>query len=57
MSLKTYKTIKAATQLAGATAGIYAMTLRADPLAVLTLVTIMVSGPEVLELLINQEQQ
>ncbi|SEO70337.1 hypothetical protein SAMN05216388_101749 [Halorientalis persicus] len=57
MSLKTFKTIKATTQLVGAAAGIYAMTLQADPLAVLTLVTVMVSGPEVLELLINQEQQ
>ncbi|WP_323190471.1 hypothetical protein [Halostella sp. PRR32] len=54
MTLKAFKTIKALTQLAGAAAGVYAMELGAPPLASLTLITVMVSGPEVLEYLINE---
>jgi len=54
MSVKTFKTIKALVQLVGASAGIYAMQLGAPPLAALALTTIMVTGPEGLEYVINQ---
>lgn len=53
MSLKTFKAIKAATQLVGAAAGIYAMSLEAPPLAALAMVTLMVTGPEAMEYFIN----
>lgn len=53
MTLKTFKTVKASTQLVGAAAGIYAMSLGADPMTALMLVAVMVSGPEVLEYIIN----
>jgi hypothetical protein len=54
MTLKLFKAIKATTQLAGASAGIYAMMLGADPMPALVLVTLMVSGPEALEFVINE---
>lgn len=54
MTLKTFKIVKAVVQLAGAGAGIYAMSLGAPPLAALTMVTIMVSGPEALEYLVSE---
>lgn len=56
MSLKTFKIIKAVTQLMGAAAGIYAMSLEAPPLAALAMVTIMVSGPEAMEYFINNAE-
>jgi hypothetical protein len=55
MSLKVYKTIKAFTQLVGAAAGIYAMSLGADPLSTFALVAIIVSGPEALDYLLSKE--
>ena len=55
MTLKTFKTIKALTQLVGAGAGIYAMSLDAPPLAAFALIAIIISGPEVLEYLINDD--
>jgi hypothetical protein len=54
VTLKTFKTIKAAAQLAGAAAGIYAMHLGADPMTSFALVAIILSGPEALEYLINE---
>jgi len=53
MSLRTFKFIKAMTQLIGAAAGVYAMSLGAPPLAALALISVMVSGPEVMEQLIE----
>jgi len=53
MSLRTFKFVKALTQLIGAAAGVYAMSLGAPPLAALALISIMVSGPEVMEQLIE----
>jgi hypothetical protein len=53
MSLRTFKFIKAMTQLVGAAAGVYAMSLGAPPLAALALISVMVSGPEVMEQLIE----
>lgn len=53
MTIKTYKTVKALTQLVGAAAGIYAMSLGAPPLAAFTIIAVIVSGPETLEYLIN----
>jgi len=55
MTLKTFKTIKALTQLVGAGAGIYAMSLDAPPLAAFALIAIIISGPEALEYLINDD--
>jgi hypothetical protein len=57
MTLKTFKTIKALTQLAGALAGAYAMYLGADPLLTIVLIATMVSGPEALEAVINQSTE
>jgi hypothetical protein len=54
MSLRTFKSIKAVTQLVGAAAGIYAMSLGAPPLATFALTAVIISGPEALEYLINQ---
>ena len=53
MSIKAFKVIKASTQLVGAAAGIYAMSLGAPPLASFALIAIIVSGPEALEYLIE----
>jgi hypothetical protein len=57
MTLKTFKSIKALTQLAGALAGAYALYLGADPLLTILLITTMVSGPEALEAIINQSTE
>jgi hypothetical protein len=54
MTLKSFKVLKATTQLVGAAAGIYAMQLGAPPLAAFALVAIIISGPESLEYLINE---
>lgn len=53
MPLKVFKTIKALTQLIGAAAGIYAMSRGAPPLATFAMMTVIISGPEALEFLIN----
>ena len=55
MTLKTFKTIKATTQLVGAAAGIYAMHQGADPMTTFALVAIIISSPEALEYLINDQ--
>lgn len=49
VSVKVYKVVKAMTQLAGAGAGIYAMSLGADPLTAFVLITAIISGPEAFE--------
>jgi hypothetical protein len=57
MSLKTFKTIKALTQLVGAGAGIYAMSLGAPPLATFAMMALIITGPEGMEYLINQSAE
>ena len=54
MTLKLFKVIKGLTQMVGAAAGIYAMSLGAPPLASFALIAIIISGPEALEYLINE---
>ena len=57
MTLKAFKTIKAATQLVGAAAGVYAMSLGAPPLATFALMALIITGPEGMEYLINQSAE
>jgi hypothetical protein len=54
MTLKAFKVIKAVTQLVGAAAGIYAMSLGAPPLATFAMMVLIISGPEAMEYLINE---
>lgn len=54
MSFRTFKVVKATTQLIGVVAGIYAMTLGADPLAALGIIALIYTGPEAAEYLISQ---
>ncbi|MDS0258581.1 hypothetical protein NDI56_04040 [Haloarcula sp. S1CR25-12] len=54
MTLKLFKLVKAITQLVGAGAGVYAMSLGAPPLAALAMMTVMIAGPEGLEFLIER---
>lgn len=56
MTFRSFKIVKALTQLAGVGAAVYAMMLGAEPMAALTLATIMVSGPEALEILIEGQE-
>lgn len=53
--LKTYKVIKNITQLAGAAAGIYAMSLGADPMTTFVLIAGIILGPEGLEYVLTNE--
>jgi len=53
MNFRLFKLLKATLQLVGAAAGIYAMMLGAPPLAALAMITVMVSGPEAMEYLIE----
>lgn len=53
MSFWLFKTIKAVTQLVGACAGAYAMAQGAAPGLMMLLITTCVSGPEVLEFLLE----
>lgn len=55
MSLKTFKTLKATTQLIGTGAGIYAISQGAPPFATYILIATIVSGPEVLEYFLEQQ--
>jgi hypothetical protein len=55
MSLKTFKTIKALTQLVGAAAGVYAMSEGAPPFATFVVIATVISGPEVLEYFIEAQ--
>jgi len=57
MTLKTFKTVKAVTQLVGAAAGVYAMSLGAPPLATFAIMALIISGPEGMEYLINQSAE
>lgn len=57
MSLRTYKIIKAATQLVGAAAGIYAMSKGAPPLAAFGMITTIIAGPETLEYLVENGER
>lgn len=54
VTLKTFKSLKAATQLVGTAAGVYAMSLGADPLSTFALMALIITGPEGMEYLINQ---
>lgn len=56
VSLKTFKSIKALTQLAGVAVGFYAISQGADPLTAFALVAFLVNGPEALEYLINNTE-
>jgi hypothetical protein len=49
VSLKVYKSIKAATQLVAVSAGFYAMTTGTDPGLVYPLMVAVLVGPEALE--------
>jgi len=49
ISVRMYKIIKGLTQLAGAGAGIYAMSLGADPLTAFMLIAFIIGGPEMFE--------
>lgn len=55
MTLAVYKTIKVLTQMLGVGAGIYAMSLGADPMTSLVIVGTILVGPEVLEYSIASE--
>jgi hypothetical protein len=57
MTLRTYKLIKASTQMLGAAGGIYAMSLGADPLTAFALVAFIISGPEALDYVLSQQNQ
>lgn len=57
MSLKTFKFVKAVTQLVGAGAGIYAMSLGAPPLATFVIMALIITGPEGMEYLIDQSTE
>jgi hypothetical protein len=49
VSLRVYKTIKALVQLAGVGAGILAITQGADPMSALTIIGVIIAGPEYME--------
>jgi hypothetical protein len=53
MTLKTFKTLKALVQLVGAIAGIYAMSLGADPMTAFVITGAIIIGPESIEYLIE----
>lgn len=55
MSFRTFKIIKALAQLAGVCASIYAMSLGAPPLASLVMATIILTGAEGIEVLIENQ--
>jgi len=57
MTYKAFRTIKALTQLVGALAGAAAIYLGADPLLSLLLITMMVSGPEAVEVFLSDAQE
>ena len=55
ISLEAYKVIKNFTQLAGAGAGIYAMSLGADPLVTFALIAGIIMGPEAIEYVLTND--
>jgi predicted branched-subunit amino acid permease len=54
MSFRTFKVIKAITQLVGVVAGVYAMSLGADPMTALALIALIYAGPEAAEIILMQ---
>lgn len=54
MSFRTFKVIKALTQLVGVVAGVYAMSLGADPLTSLAIIGLIYAGPEAAEVVLMQ---
>lgn len=55
MTLARFKLVKSITQFTGAAAGIYAMSLGADPMTALTLVAFMVGGPDAIEYVLENQ--
>ena len=53
MSFRTFKVIKATTQLIGVVAGVYAMSLGADPMAAFALIALIYAGPEAAEVILT----
>jgi hypothetical protein len=49
VSLRTYKIVKAITQLAGVAAGIFAVAEGAEPMATFAIIGAIIVGPEFLE--------
>lgn len=56
MTVRTYKTIKAVTQLLAVAAGFYAMSLGAPAFATFALVALIVSGPEAFEAILSNTE-
>lgn len=57
MSYRTFKTIKAVTQLVGMAAGVYAMRLGADPGLALILMALIWGGPEAVEAALDNQSE
>lgn len=55
ISVRTYKALKLLTQLVGAGAGIYAMSLGADPMTSFALIAAILMGPEAAEAALTQQ--
>jgi hypothetical protein len=55
VTVQAYKLTKAITQFSGAAAGIYAMSLGADPLTAFVLIAMILAGPEAFEFIISQQ--
>ncbi|WP_459191840.1 hypothetical protein [Halosimplex sp. J119] len=53
MSFRTFKILKATTQLVGMIGGVYAMALGADPELALGMMTVMWGGPELIEVVLE----
>ena len=53
MSFRTFKVLKATTQLVGMIGGVYAMVLGADPEFALGMMTAMWGGPELIEVVLE----
>jgi len=53
ISVRIYKILKALTQMAGAAAGTYAMSLGADPTVAFGLIAFIIGGPEAFEFLVT----
>ena len=54
ITVRTYKVIKALTQLVGSSAVVYGMTLGADPGFAILLLTVIISGPEAFEAILTE---
>lgn len=55
MTLRTYRLIKATTQLLGVAAGILAMTQGADPMYAFALIAGIIGGPELFEMALESQ--